>query len=212
MAKIIDFQAAINSRRAAAEKAATSQRIEKKIDECVSNMLDSAANGDHIGAIKNITEANRLQKQINEPTPAYCDPANKFEGSKYNRNLSTTEIAALIRSDIKLAQKRGTLPKIKISVTRDYFSGGSSIDVNIKSLPEGQQLYTAEYLDATQNLTQPPPYDYFPRPKMYTDNVQNWLDQLQAIVDAYKMDNSDSMTDYFHVNFYDHVGIYYGLK
>jgi len=31
--------------------------------------------------------------------------------------------------------------------------------------------------------------------------------QLEAMISAYNFDGSDSMTDYFHVNFYGHVNI-----
>lgn len=42
---------------------------------------------------------------------------NRTEGAKYNRNLSTTEIAKLIRADIMTAIKAGQLPKgIKVGV------------------------------------------------------------------------------------------------
>ena len=127
--------------------------------------------------------------------------------------MTTREIAAAIRKDIKEAKQRGVLPKtLKVSVKSKSFSGGSSIDAYITALPEGVQLYTPEYIAATNNLNQPVPRDYGPRPQVYTGQVKHCLDTIEEIVKAYHMDNSDSMTDYFHVNFYEHVGIYWELE
>ena len=210
--KVINLTAARNSRRAAAENKTIEDNTAKKISSCMDNVIDAISSGDHIGVIKGLTEVNRISKQADTPVPAYCNPANKFEGLKYDRNRTTTECAACIREDIKAAQKRGILPKIKISTTCQYFAGGSSISVNIKSLPEGQALYTPEYIIATKNLSQPVPYDFYPRPAVYAAPVQKWLDALQEIVNSYNMDNSDSMSDYFHVNFYDHVQIHWEIE
>lgn len=214
MAKIFDFTAALNSRRVEKEIAVREQNTKGAIDKCITGMFEAAACGDHVGVIKNITEANRISNNAESSNmPAYCDPKNKFEGSKYNRNLSTTEIAKLIRQDIKDAQKRGTLPKtLKVSVRSEYYSGGSSIDAYITALPEGVAIHTPEYIQATDNLKNPVPYDFHPKPAVYTEAVQSYLDILNLVVNSYNMDNSDSMTDYFHVKFYGHVGIHYELE
>lgn len=125
-------------------------------------------------------------------------------GNKYaaTSNLSTTEIAGLIRADIKAAQARGALPKaMKVSVTRDYFSGGSSIDVNIKSFPG--TIHTPGYV-AQSKLHFVHPCLAAPR---YEANVKAALETLEQIVNAYNFDGSDSMSDYFHVRFYKHIGV-----
>jgi hypothetical protein len=49
--------------------------------------------------------------------PAYCDPANERRGAKYSERLSTKEIAARVRAEVKHAQKAGLLPVgVKVSV------------------------------------------------------------------------------------------------
>ncbi len=118
---------------------------------------------------------------------------------------STTEIARLIREDIKTAKKAGLLPKaLKVSVRRDYFAGGSSIDCMITKAPFLciNPEYIAEY-DANPHQFG----NYEARP--LTIDCYRALQVIQLIVDQYNYDNSDSMTDYFDVNFYDHVSIHW---
>jgi hypothetical protein len=74
-------------------------------------------------------------------------------GDKYDFSLSTTQIAARIREEIKVARKLakksgdtgeiklvdviGDAPaEIKFSVRTQYFSGDSSIDIYLKNIPE----------------------------------------------------------------------------
>jgi len=40
---------------------------------------------------------------------------------------------------------------------------------------------------------------------MHTAEAKALRDQLRAMINAYNFDGSDSMTDYFHVNFYGGV-------
>lgn len=100
-------------------------------------------------------------------------------GSKYAEveNLDITEIAKLIRKDIK-----NELPAIKASVKIERYSMGQSIDVvawtDVPIYVVGRDL---------------------------NSNGQRLYDKLKEIVDAYNFNDSDSMTDYFHVNFYGGV-------
>jgi hypothetical protein len=140
------------------------------------------------------------------PKPApkkmmYCPPetvyGNKYEATK---NMSTTDIAKAFREDVKAAIKAGKLPKgLKLSVRTKYFSGGSSIDVNVTALPANFPMDN-------------PNYD----PEWYAPETMNdpWSPELRAamtllksILDAYNYDGSDIMTDYFHVRFYGHVNL-----
>ena len=60
---------------------------------------------------------------------------NYYEGKDYqkNKDLSTTEIAKIVRDELK--KKYPTKDGYKFSVRSKYFSGGSSIDVDIKAVP-----------------------------------------------------------------------------
>ncbi|MFI5864547.1 hypothetical protein [Streptomyces sp. NPDC051546] len=140
-------------------------------------------------------------------------------GSRYEqvKHLSTTEIAKRIRADIKLARKveaklgtetgsevavtdslaaLATMPKkIKVSVRTDYFSGGSSIDVRVYNLPEKGWGYIEET-------------DMWGKPRWVEGpELSAILTALKEIHRAYNFNGSDSMVDYFHVNYYGQVEV-----
>lgn len=140
-------------------------------------------------------------------------------GEKYEqvKRLSTTEIAKRIREDIKLARKvettlgtatgtdlavpdslaaLATMPKcIKVSVTTEYFSGGSAIHVRVYNLPEKGWGYVRE----TDMWGQP---RWVPGPEL-----KAILTALKEIHGSYNFDGSDPMVDYFHVNYYGDVEV-----
>lgn len=130
---------------------------------------------------------------------------NDFKGSKYNSDLSTTEIAKLIREEIKALRKAGKLPTGKYSVRSQYFSGGSSIDVRVRDLD--MLIWNPDAL-ITQEITYPnQPWNWrgnVTEPQ-YNKWAQDVLDTLNGLMDAYNHDRSDIMTDYFDVNFYGHA-------
>lgn len=126
---------------------------------------------------------------------------HKFEGTKLDERLSTTDIAAAFRVDVKHAQKQGTLPKgLKLSVKSKYYSGGSSINVAIKAAP-GLVLLNPEWI---RNQIEDP-HTYHPNVSRYTPEAFALRESLTKMLNAYNFDNSDSQSDYFHVKFYEHI-------
>jgi hypothetical protein len=106
-------------------------------------------------------------------------------GSKYDKNLSTTEIAARIRADIKAAQKAGALPSLlKVSVRKRHHN---AIDLVVTECPF-MVLNTAPRGDR--------------RADIYTPRAVELINALDAMADAYNHDGSDIQTDYFDVKFY----------
>lgn len=130
---------------------------------------------------------------------------NKYEGTK---NLSTTEIAKLFREDVKAAVKAGTIPKVKLSVKTSYYSGGSSIDIKIKEVPADFRIYSEDYL--REELENPHALHY--HNPHHTTEAKALVKFLEQTIGAYNYDGSDSMVDYFHVRFYDHVKFDYELE
>ncbi len=131
-------------------------------------------------------------------------------GAKYNSKLTTTEIAAAVRGEIKAAQKKGTIdPGYKVSVTKQSFSGGSSITITLKALPASVQLTTLAYLKQCEAKGFIEYYDRLPK---YTPEVKATLDQLKQMLSAYNFDDSNSSIDYFHVNFYKHIEVCWELE
>jgi hypothetical protein len=139
--------------------------------------------------------------------PPYVD--TRVYGSKYEqaKNMGLAEIAKLMRQDIKLARKIGQkaaepgavavpdpiadMPaQIKVSITSRYYSGGGSIDIRVKNIPEA--------------------WGFVQVPDMYRPDVMRTvpspafgalLVELRVIHFAYNYDNSDIMTDYFDNNY-----------
>jgi hypothetical protein len=141
-------------------------------------------------------------------------------GYKYAEGgrLDTAAIAKLIRADIKAAVREGLLPsRWKYSVRIDRFSGGSSIDVRVKgcadawtSCPGYQQLSG----DVRAGCRDPwckaggihmdsPHAQYH---DVLTDDAQAAKMTLERIHNAYNHDGSETMVDYFDVNYYGTVG------
>ena len=116
------------------------------------------------------------------------------------KRLGTKETAARIRADIKNLQKHGALPAGKFSVTMDRFAGGSSIDIRVVDVDA--VMFSAERFAA--ELRDPRAYRY-DEPRM-TAEGERIMDLLKKVVGVYHEDKSDIMSDYFNVNFYEHIG------
>ena len=127
------------------------------------------------------------------------------EGKKVKGDgLDTAQIAARIREEIKEAVKAGTLPKAKYSVRTDRYSMGSSISVDATGLP-------FPVLNPDAFIVRPGETwlsfnsDRF-RTRL-TPEAQKVERTLNAIVDAYHWDKSDSSTDYYNERFARHVSV-----
>lgn len=171
------------------------------------------------------SEANRIRQE---------NLRKKFEaeqGSNYNSNLSTTEIAKKLRNYIK--EKH---PDYKFSVRSEYYSGGSSISVELKKSPieiatfETMQKYFESHSSAerynyeTQKyekyyelldeekvkfinyfLKNSSSYDvdrYDDRMNYMTPEVKEVMKDVINHLESYNYDHSDSQTDYYDVNFH----------
>ena len=124
-------------------------------------------------------------------------------GAKYEDGLNVTEIAKRVRADISDAVKAGTLPKIATSVRISRYSMGQSVSVTVTATPAGFQIHNAARLAATLKN----PNGHVEHPWM-SDEGRALMNALEAIVDAYNYDGSDSMTDYYDVNF--HASVTFG--
>ncbi len=127
-------------------------------------------------------------------------------GSKYaaNKDLSTTEIAKLVRADIKAAVKSGKLPRAaKVSVKTDYYSMGSAIRVRVSGITPA---FNPAWLVWTKKN---PHLSFHSTPEAarerYSPLVVTTMATVEKIVASYNYDNSDSMTDYHDSNFHADV-------
>lgn len=151
-----------------------------------------------------------------------------WEGSRYNSNMSTTDISKIIKMYCK-----EKYPTWKFSVTSKYFSGGSEILICVMEAPE--QIFD---LDAcrkayTEHLENEKMGYYGGRglgmniEKMLAEDRMCWqlhrisdtykeyfieygfsvLSDVYSFMQSYNYDDSDSMIDYFSCNFYSSVHI-----
>lgn len=147
-------------------------------------------------------------------------------GYKYEQQqgLSTTEIAKLIRRDIKTAQKEGLLPTHwKYSVRTTYFAGGSSIEVRVKNCADAWQVCQGIVPGSERTLADgswtartcanvwcagrnDPQYAHAASEhKVLTEEARVAKTTLERIHGAYNHDGSEVQVDYFDVNYYGTV-------
>ncbi len=124
--------------------------------------------------------------------------AEKMKTLKAPEVRDTAQIAKLIREDIKAAVKKGELPKATYSVRTDKYSMGSSIDVVVSKLPFPVINADAYRVDREATYAT---FDSSRFRSRFTPRAQEVERKLEAIVDAYHWDRSDSMTDYHNERF-----------
>ena len=113
-----------------------------------------------------------------------------FVGSKYEatKHLDTTGVAKEFRAELK-----AEFPRYKFSVRTRKFAGGSAIDCELVKAP-GLRVVPTE------------------GEGRYSDECMEVLKKVKAMLDAYIYDDSDTMSDYFHVRFYIHVNLDWRLE
>lgn len=142
--------------------------------------------------------------------------------------LGTTEIAKRIRKQLK-----EEFPDVEFSVTKESYSGGSSITIAlmkasfkiVRSMNEIEEMdifdmgsgYKKEDIEHKQSenyhqLNQYTLREVFNSHKwcngvFITEKAHHVLQRAVQISDQYNFDKSDHMTDYFFVNYYLHMAI-----
>jgi hypothetical protein len=132
-------------------------------------------------------EVERLRALEQRPQPVV-----KGEG------LDTTAIAARIREDLKAAMRAGDLPKATYSVRTDKYSMGSSINVVVSKLPFEVINPDAFTVERGADWAS---FDRTRHQSRFTPAAQEVERKVNAIVDAYHWDRSDSMSDVYNERF-----------
>lgn len=179
--------------------------------ERVRAIVDHPRTNEHLRAVA-AHKLEKLRAQLGEANASRPgrSAANIWYGAKYDHSytLRTTDIAKLIREEIKLARKLakdtgGSTPavidpigdapaSIKFSVRSQYFSGGSAIDIRLSGVPQSWGWEKRK--------------DEWGRERwMYTPAMKALMDELKKVMAAYNHDGSDIMTDYSDVRFYGSV-------
>ena len=118
--------------------------------------------------------------------------------------LDTTQIAQRIRQDIKAAVRARALPKATYSVRTEKYSMGSSITVVASKLPF--EVLNPDAFSVEKGASWAS-FDRTNHRSRLTPAAQDVERALNAIVDAYHWDRSDSMTDYYNERFAKDVRI-----
>jgi len=135
--------------------------------------------------------------------------SERVYGKKYDEKLSSKDVAAKVRDDIKSAIKKGDLPKgLKVSVRYDHFSGGSSVRASITAWPEGFLWLNPAWVIANKEN----PDQYNDRTPRYTKKASEILGKIESMREAYNHDGSDSQTDYYDVKYYGSTDVGWELE
>jgi hypothetical protein len=144
-------------------------------------------------------EAKRIVGEgVAQPVEEPTKPTVKGEG------LGTTQIAARIRDDIKEAVRSGVLPKAKYSVRAAKYSMGSSVTVVASNLPFEVLNPEAFVVERGANWMT---FDRAHHRSRFTPDAEALEQKLNAIVDAYHWNRSDSSIDYYNERFARHVEV-----
>lgn len=122
-------------------------------------------------------------------------------GSKYDETLDVAEIAKRVRADLKALIKTGTIPKGKYSVTIQRFCGGCSLRVRLDQLISPYLMLNPERVKFEHEN----PHAFPGNLPQFSPTGKALLDTVEAVVNAYNFDGSDTSFDYWNVNFYDSV-------
>lgn len=129
-------------------------------------------------------------------------------GSKYDKNLTTKQIAEVVRRQVRLEARLGLLPdEGKWSVTMDRFAGGSSIAIDFTPRPDTALLFSRCFYNHERVVADAErPHDYVRLP-LRSEFGAALEQRLERMLAAHNHDGSDTMTDYFDVKFYAHVNV-----
>lgn len=151
------------------------------------------------------TLSKKKQDELFKEDKGYS--GHKWTGTHYKqaRNLKTSEIAALIKKELDIEFECVA----KFSVISDVFTGGSSIRVGIKDVTFNP--YNEDFLKALESgqtiheYNQAHKDDWNRHPERFNEDFKKFINKVEVITNKYNFDDSDSQTDYFHVNYYDSV-------
>lgn len=120
---------------------------------------------------------------------------NGWKGKNYIIGQPTKEITSMIRKYCK-----EYFPDYKFSVTFSSYSGGSSISVSLMEAPH--EAFTGPNREHAQVN-----HYYLDHCEYLTERTRAVLSDVIHQINSYRMDDSDSMIDYFHTNFYFNVNV-----
>lgn len=165
--------------------------------------------------------------------PRFNYTQHAWEGEKYrkNENLYGSSLSKAIRMELK-----EQLPNCKFSITKETYSGGQAINVNLmsanfnpfnelteeimekikdncrRSFGNFWESQLEQSIENYKKTTTEKMYEqinhYYVKESIYlTEKAKEVINKALNIINSYNFDDSDSQIDYFHTNFYLHMSI-----
>lgn len=118
--------------------------------------------------------------------------------------MDITDIAKEVRKELKEA-----FPECKFSVTIQRFAGGRSMSVSLMEAPENPLLDGEDYAQINDRHIRYDDFEECWKSNGYrlTGTGAQLLSQAVKIANRRNWDNSDTMIDYFDVNYYFHLEV-----
>lgn len=123
-------------------------------------------------------------------------PGGKWYGAEYDGSLDVKDIAKMIRKELK-----ANFPGFKFSVNIDRYSGGASIRAGLVEVPEDFKMveWSEEY------------FRIYGRDGIaYSEELKELFAAVKEIGERWNYDDSNSMVDYFSVNYYFFESVKFG--
>lgn len=139
------------------------------------------------------------------PAPAPAGTVTRHRGEHADSSLTSAQIAAFIRADIKAAQKAGGLPAMKVSIRARSFSMGQSVDITITAAsfpvlnPARVREVAADRFGDSD----------LPRHTPRADQIQK---RIEAIGAEYIRSETEGVSDYHNTNCFLSVRYAYDLE
>ena len=119
---------------------------------------------------------------------------------KYTMNIK--DISKSIKGKLKTH-----FPKCKFSVTIERYSGGQSMTVALLSAPFDPFVDNAEINGCPVKDSHQVNHYYLAESDILSRDAKILFLHVHDMINYFNYDDSDSMTDYFDVNFYEHLAI-----
>jgi hypothetical protein len=114
------------------------------------------------------------------------------QGTKYDPELDIVDIARALRKDIKALVKQGFFPGLKVSVRTERYSLGQALNITITGW--NGDIANAEWVQRGFDTDGG-------RIPMYAPGAKKAMDVLETLANQWNYNASDSMTDYYEVNY-----------
>ena len=155
-------------------------------------------------AARHAARANADAHPGGKTDPDYIPPGAKLEpgygqgtlstGSNFEGFLDATEVAARVRAELKRAQAANYLPAgVTFSVTRDKYSGGQSVNVVVRGIPDSDRLDPVEKNQWNEPIECP--------------EALELVNRVDSITNAWNRQDTDSSSDYYNVAYSSRVSI-----